>query len=381
MIYSVNFCEMTVELNPHAVCKYLDNMGWTQLRINRDDVKVYQFVQGENFSQVRIPLNKELSDYKESMYSAIKTIAQVENKSEEQVMLYLLNPNTDILKIRLDKKEQTPGSISFDDAIRLYDSAKKLIAATTLDVINPKKIHAGRTDEQVQSFMNQCRFGQTEIGSYIVSIVCPFAELSSDDEYKQLSIFSEEEECAQSLTRLMTNKLMDNVGAIKKKIDDGDLSFLASDKCDISVNFFEALRGMSFESKNSNIEFFAEWSPVVKNNRSEISRIKLSNDYYQPIEYVINQIREVVKEQTEVIGKIKQLKATPSVDKRETGTIVVAYVDTDTKAKSVTVNLTKEDYDEAVLAHKAGKTVKIVGDLEKSGRSSFIKNANFSVFD
>lgn len=54
-------------------------------------------------------------------------------------MLYLLNPNTDILKIRLDKKEVESGNIMFDDAIQLFDNAKKLIAATALDVINPKK--------------------------------------------------------------------------------------------------------------------------------------------------------------------------------------------------------------------------------------------------
>ncbi len=32
------------------------------------------------------------------------TVAEAEHKSVEQVMLYLLNPNTDILKIRLEKK-------------------------------------------------------------------------------------------------------------------------------------------------------------------------------------------------------------------------------------------------------------------------------------
>lgn len=48
-------------------------------------------------------MDKQLSDYKEAMYRAVKTVSEVECRSFEQIMLYLLNPNTDILKIRLDK--------------------------------------------------------------------------------------------------------------------------------------------------------------------------------------------------------------------------------------------------------------------------------------
>jgi len=35
------------------------------------------------------------------MYQAVVTVAEAEHKSFEQVMLYLFNPNTYILKIRL----------------------------------------------------------------------------------------------------------------------------------------------------------------------------------------------------------------------------------------------------------------------------------------
>lgn len=66
-------------------------------------------------------------------------------------------------------------------------------------------------DDVVQKFLSDCRFGQTEIGSYVVSVVCPFAELNEGEGYKQLSIFSDEEQCAESLTRKITNKVMKNI--------------------------------------------------------------------------------------------------------------------------------------------------------------------------
>lgn len=380
MIYSVNFLDMTDNLNPLAVCKYLEQTYWKCIPLKRTDVKVYQYEIKDSFKQVMVPLDKTFVDYKKVMFDAVQNIADLEEKSVEQVMLYLLNPNTDILKIRLDKKEVESGNILFDDAIRLFDNAKKLLAATALDIINPKKIHYGRIDDSVQKFLNQCRFGQTEIGSYVVSVVCPFAELSEEEGYKQLSIFTDEERCAYSLTRKVTNKLMDNVAFVKKHIDDGCLDKLLDDDVDISSNFLEALNGLNLQSEKTLVEFTTDWAPAVRINRSQNNRVIVSNDYYEPIASVIDKIKEETNGRTEIIGRIKQLSAAPVVDKRVGGVITVVFVDENNKAKSVTVHLEKEDYENAVEAHQHGKAVKIVGDLNTKGKLK-MENAIFNIIE
>jgi hypothetical protein len=380
MIYSVNFLDMAVRLNPIAVCQYLEQTEWRRVPFKRDDVKIYQYDKEDDFRQVNVPMSRELIDYRRAMYDVVENIAGAEGKSVEQVMLYLLNPNTDILKIRMDKKEVESGNILFDDAISLYENVKKLLAATALDIINPKKIHYGRADETVQEFLSRCRFGQTEIGSYVVSVVCPFAELSDTGMYKQLSIFSDEEKCANSLTRRVTNRLMDNVAYIKKQIDENRIDSLAREDNGISSNFFEALNGLNLQSDNTLVEFTAEWSPTVKANRSMNNNIKVTNDYYQPIMTVIDSIKDTENRRTEVIGKIKQLTAAPAVDKRESGKIVVVFIGDNNKAKCVTANLQKEDYENAVEAHQHGKTVRIIGDMVGKGKLR-MDNAIFSVIE
>lgn len=380
MIYSVNFVDMTLKLNPLAVMKYLTETNWQLYPIKRKDIKIFQYKKEDFFEQVTIPIDKMLRDYKDAMYDAICKIAHVEKKSVEQLMLYLLNPNTDILKIRLDKKEVESGNIMFDDAIQLFDNAKKLIAATALDVINPKKIHYGRIDEPVQKFLSQCRFGQTEIGSYVVSVVCPFAELSETEGYRQLSFFSDEEQCANSLTRKVTNQLMTNVATIKQEIDDGNLEFLSNYDSPISSNFYEALNGLGMNTEDTTVEFIAEWSPTVQSNRCQYNRISVTNDYYEPIRTIISKIKECTNERTEIVGKIKELKAAPVIDNREYGTIVVVYVGDNARAKSVTVKLDREDYDKAVAAHQHGKAVKVVGDL-KGQVKAVMGNVIFSVVE
>jgi len=377
MIYSVNLMDMAEKINPIEVANYLTNTGWINKPFKRQGIKIFQY-NTDSFYQVSVPFENEFRDYKSAMYDVVEKIAIVENKSVEQVMLFLLNPNSDILKIRLDRSDIKSGSIFLDDAINLYENAKKLLAATALDIINPRKIHMGRIDDAVQKFLNQCRFGQTEIGSYVVSVVCPFTKLN-DDGYEQLSIFSDEEECANSLTRKVTNKLMSNIYTIKNSIDSGNINCFYGDDSTISCNFFEALSGMNFQTEQTTLEFIAEWSPIVKANRYDYNRLSVTNDYYSPISSVAAKIKAETTERSEIVGRIKQVSAAPNIDNRINGTVIVVCIGNDNKIQNVKVELCREDYDDAVIAHQQGKTVKIIGDLITKNRNVTMKNAIFCV--
>lgn len=382
MIYSVNFLDLTEKINPLVFSKYLRDTGWIQFQSKRTNVKIFQLELETEFFQVIIPVEKCLNDYKQAMYKAIETVAAAEQKSVEQVMLYLLNPNSDILKIRLEKKDIETGNILFDDAIRLYENAKKLLAATALDILHPKKYHQGRMDDTILKFLSNCRFGQTEIGSYVVSVVCPFAELDEDTNYKQLSIFSDEERCAESLTRKVTSRIMNNIVEIKNQINNGNMDCLLSKKEEtlISANFYEALNGLNLDSEGTDVEFIAEWSPVVKNTTCSENRIMLSHNYYQPIETLISKLKEEKNKSTRIIGRIKKLESSPDVEKRTMGKATLVYLDENDRKKSVTAKLKKNDYDKAIEAHACGSHVEIIGELT-GGRNATITCESFSIIN
>lgn len=385
MIYSVNLLDLTEKVNPLLFAKYLRETGWNNIPRKNNNLRVYQIIakEGELF-QVTIPMDKTLLDYKMAMYEAVESVAFVEGRSTEQVMLFLLNPNTDILKIRLDRKDVEIGNIFFDDAIRIYENTKKLLAATAQDVLHPRQYHRGRIDDSILRFIGNCRFGQTEIGSYIVSVVCPFVELSETEGYQQLSIFSDEEKCAGSLTRLVTNRVMTNISKIKQNIDNGDEDKLVStqEPAIISANFYEALAGLNLDIEGANVEFFAQWSPTVKKNRSENSHIVLSHDYYQPITSAIGKIHSRTNTKARILGRIKKLESSPDVASRTTGKVTVVYLDEDEKKKNITANLSKEDYDKAIQAHTTGSYIEMIGDITQcKSRNSTMICETFSIVE
>ena len=383
MIYSVNFMNLTEKINPLAFARYLKDTGWMPFFTKKEYVRIYQIkiANGESF-QVNLPMDKSLSDYKRAMYQAVETVAFVEKQPTEQLMLYLLNPNTDILKIRLDRKDVEVGNILFDDAIRIYENAKKLIAATAQDILHPQRFHQGRMDDSISKFVNSCKFGQTEIGSYIVSVVCPFAELNEVEGFRQLSIFSDEDQCAESLTRQVTNRIMSNITSIRTNIDNGEIDKLASEENNsiISANFYEALAGLNLDIEGADVEFTAQWSPVVKKNRSRYDRISLSHDYYQPISTTIDKLREHTKQAVKIVGRIKKLESSPDLSKRTSGKITVVYLDEKENKKTATINVSKEDYDKAIQAHSEGNHVEITGELTGT-KNNILTCESFSIIE
>lgn len=384
MIYSIDFMDLTDQINPHAVVKYLLDTGWLQYKTKKTYIKIFQRnTRNGDFYQVTIPIDKTLSDYKEAMFEAIEQISLFEGQSTEQLMLYLLNPNTDILKIRLQKKNIETGSILFDDAINLFENAKKLIAATAQDVLHPKQIHQGRQEEAVSQFISNCKFGQTEIGSYVISVVCPFAELDDSAKYKQLSFFSDEEQCANSLTRKVTNRIMSNISTIKDNIDNGDMNKLISEEGDIiSANFYEALTGMNIAEQDTSIEFIAKWSPVVKTNCYIHDKIVLTHDYYQPITNVIEKLKENINTYTKIVGRIKRLESIPDASKRTNGKVTIVYLDENGYKQTVSIQLNRDDYIKAIEAHESGSHVEVIGEIENSGkRVNSMSVESFSIID
>lgn len=380
MIYSVNFLDMTELLSPPAVVRYLKETGWVSYPNRRKNIRIFQMNHNDHFYQIVVPMDKDLADYHEAMYQAVSTLSEYEQRSLEEVFLYLLNPNTDILKIRIVKQDVEAGNILMDDAISLYESTKKLISATAQDILHPRAYHQGRPDDSILEFLSQCRFGQTEIGSYIVSVICPFGYVDEkSNKYEQLSIFSDEKACENSLTRKVTNRVIENISTIKESIDNGDIDHLMNhNEIPISANFYEALQGMNLQSEETELEFSANWSPAVKNKSGINHKICINHDYYAPIQTISKSLKNESSQSIRIVGRIKKLESSPDLETRTSGKITVVYLDDHDKAGTVTAKLDPNDYRNAISAHENGQYVEIIGEL--SGRThKEMKCTGFSV--
>ncbi|MDO4804497.1 MAG: hypothetical protein Q4A32_06740 [Lachnospiraceae bacterium] len=377
MVYNVNYNELAKGLNPIAFAKYLEDTGWSHFRTKRKDVRVFQ-KEKDKFYQVTIPMEDTLSDYNEALYQACKTVAECEDRPLEGLFLYLLNPNADILKIRIEKKNAVSGSILLDDAIGVYENAKRLLGAAAQDVIKPAAFHQGRMDSKITSFLSGCRFGQTEVGSYVVSVICPMTEMR-EGEFHQLELFEDEQEGETNFTRQVTTKVVKSIQKLKDRIDDGQYNLADTSTEDrISANFYEALLGINLEQEGTRIEFIPEWAPGHKMTEELPAKVSLSHRYYQPIHATVTKMKGSIKKNRKIVGRIKRLEATADVENREAGKVTVVYIDDNNRARTVIAKLEKDDYSRAIEAHAKGWYVEIVGEMS-GRRASEVECQSFNV--
>lgn len=120
----INLSNVLKNINPLHFSDYLVETGWKEFKRKNPLIRLFQFDDG-TFYQIIIPIDSSLSDYQEAMYEAIKTLSEKEKRPIDKIIFSLVNPNADVIRIRFSSRSVELGNIPFDNAIKLYENAKK----------------------------------------------------------------------------------------------------------------------------------------------------------------------------------------------------------------------------------------------------------------
>ena len=375
----INLSNVLKNINPLHFSDYLVETGWKEIKRKNPLIRLFQFDDG-TFYQIIIPIDSSLSDYQEAMYEAIKTLSEKEKRPIDKIIFSLVNPNADVIRIRFSSRSVELGNIPFDNAIKLYENAKKIIIASALDLVEPQKYHRGKMNEKINQFVSNCKFGQTEFGSYVISIICPFQEESVKEDDRQITMFSPTDKYSNSFARRVTTNIFNNISIIKEMIDSGDSKKLYEEynNYNISANFLDALNGMGIGPEDDFVEFMDDWDNSTKQTSNIQSDIVLSSKYYAPITNIINELKKSTYSDT-IIGRVTRLDAAPATEDRSFGCVTIAYIGTDAKTHKISSTLDLESYDKAILAHKSGQYVKAIGEVSTNGNKTILNCISFEL--
>lgn len=371
------------ELKFTEIQAYLRNTGWSRIEVPKHSIALFQKQIGNNFFETLLPLSKDYSDYNYRIVDVLENIAEAENRQVHQILTDLSIPPGDTVRFRVINKDTVGGTISFLEGFNLLEGAKKALFTTACDIVQPEKYHKRLGLKGAQQFIEECRLGQTEKGSFIASVICPFVNQTQEDKAKRLSIFNHVEEFRHSLTRKVTTRLMSSLAEIKSAIDRGEENKIVDLEGEniISANFLESIIELNSTKETTEIEIITSWS-VFALEQPQITRaIKFSNDYIPVLENIISKVKPVDKGfEDDFVGKISGTKAYPDIHSRNEGEIILNYIIGDEeKVSKARVVLNNEDYEKACEAHKQGKTVSIRGKLVTVGRSKTIENPFFRI--
>lgn len=344
-------------IDMQMLCQYLLKRNWQPL-YDLVGGKVKQFIYPDSEDVIYIPLFKDFSDYYDVITESLKTLSVVEKSSIQAVYNNLVNPSSDLLRWRIADDITSRGEISFNAMQANIDYIKELLSATCVDILSPITYHKKVQTQAVVKQMDTYKFGQTEIGSYILNIICPLG-------YYQHTLFDPTAE-ELPLSRKINLRIFENIDVIQQSIKEN--SSLVDEKVaagNISVNFLNALTRLYEENTNAEVNISASWNVDVPNLiPNPIAAIKLEPRYIDKVtciaeKYLPKAEQNVTKA---YYGKITNIAGAAEVESRDKLMISVAAIGDEGQKIIVKVELDNAQYSQLVTeAFNQGADVRVEG--------------------
>lgn len=358
--------------------KVFSFLKWRELDVLMNG-RVRQFVSPDDEYVALIPLVKEFSDYYRVMGETLQSIASFENRSIEALVNRILNPSYDIQKWRIANNYTSDGKIPFFSMTDTIEKIKGVLATAYLDTLNPTRFHKEVYTTDVNKNISEYSFGQTEIGSYILNILCPLGNY-------QYTIFNPTEQDIP-LNRKINMRLLSSIDNIQKDLKNSNNNKVDEDVDQglYSINFLDSLVDIYDETKDTEMNIIVDWCKDIGFvNEPPISSIKLEPIFMEKVNFIADKYRPKKEENIKktYYGKIESITANPKVEDREYVQIKIVTIGDDNKKLNIQSRLNYSTFYSIVkIAFDNGSNIKLSGIQKNIGKQKWIDNGILELLD
>jgi hypothetical protein len=295
--------------------------------------------------------------------SALQKLAETLDQQVGAVVDQIREHSESHLHIRVVHPDVQNGSIPLEDGILLNANAKELLIAAANATLERRSLYQGRMPLPVASLIQNARLGQTTHGSYVIRVFCP--DFDGGD---GLTSFS------QATTQMLESALSGLQEAITQyRESSSPIVFEGALNCGASANLCEAIANLSGKNRERAVQIAVRprsAGRLVPSDRrvfdfsiEDQSEIRIAAEYYRQIYTLSNEL---------VTGVVERLDRRAE---REEGTVRISAMLSSGVRRNVSVQLSPEEYQEAIRAHEEKLTVRVIGDVVVSPRGANIIGA------
>jgi hypothetical protein len=158
-------------LKPLELAQYLRSKGWRQ---DGDlGVKATLWVRANETDEIILPKRNDFADFDLRIAEVLKILEKTEARSQLDILRDVQTTSADLLRLRSSSRDATDGSLAIDDAVSLVESSRDLMMAAACAAIDRRPYYATRKAQQVTEYLEKVRIGQTERGSFVLTILSP----------------------------------------------------------------------------------------------------------------------------------------------------------------------------------------------------------------
>ena len=356
------FADATLKLvQPRAIKNYAKALGWMPVDGVNGSITVLHEPNSE-LRQLVIPLDETLDDYEESIREVIKKLAAFEKRPFQEVLDHLLLPPADVLRFRESSPDAESGSLSLDQGLRILEGARGMILAQAHSEIAAKPFHPRLSRSDAGELVRRCRLGQTERGSFILTIACPI-------EIVQDSLFH-----SDPYTRKVTHGVMQSLASIVDAAESGSIDDMLDRSIHpkLSANFCEALLLLRPSGDRSYLSVSPTWSKAIPTPRVPFSKeLRIGQECFEVAEHVASRLRSVSEAKPEAfVGFVSLLRGQPDEQGTTSGEVVLSLLMEGDQVVRARAELSADEYQIAGTAHLKNLPVYCRGCLIRSSRSN-----------
>lgn len=367
--------------SPDLVEAYLAAHGWARIHADRGGA-AWTFAQDDD-QEIWLPRSAQMRSYPARVATLVTTLSEHEDRPAAQILFDIVNSLQDVQRVRSLPKGQ-PGTIPLNDSPEIVEGLRRwvLSAATVVAAPEAVAVQPSRRPAAVSEFMDRVRLAVPESGSFIWKVAVP---VSNPDGSESLPLARTPQEIAlydfgRRVTLTLYNATRTIVSACQEVRDGRDLlvSFEERVPLGVSANLCEALAETAGDRRVPfDIQF--SWATHLPAVQSEV--LNFDRDSLEIVEQAGVELRRIAPERDVTVqGYVVRLHR---VSDQRPGQVTVAGTVQEGGSERFGhfwVELTGDDYHQAVRAHDETRLVSIGGDVIRRGKFRWLENArNFAV--
>ena len=381
-------------VSPDALSAYALAAGWRRGEPYRVNSHSYA---GKGLPEIIIPATRSLGDYASIVANLIDTFAQHIEQDETTVYRDLVTVDHDVVRVRADDHDHS-GSLPVGAGVDIIRYSRELLLAAACSFYDPRPFYRARENKEANEYLDRVRMGQTDQGSFVVTLLSPVSltsaaipNLLGHGKSKAPIDRRVTKRLADALTEVRltishgqpvgddtlgarTYQASTNWVAVESDVFDADYEdrgwFEASVKQGVSANLCDALAKLT--KSLGEFEVSVVWARTDPSDRLRTA-VRFGDGDWLYLRKLSRALRSQIDEQDAMLtGYIEALKRAEA-DKGGTVTIRTWM---EGRERSVTAILRSPDYVRAIRAHQQGAEVVMRGDLVKSSRSWRLADAS-----
>ncbi len=344
-------------VSPLALSAYARSVGWAKADEYGDYSDIYE---GHQLPEIIVPRTQRLGDYAQVVGRLIGIFAEVAEVDELELYNHLAVSDRDVFRVKADNGD-TDGTIDLSEGVALINGARELVFTAACSLRNPRTVYGTRDDRGANEFMRRVRLGQTEAGSFVVTILSPV--VSPEVQLGFQGMETDNDPAERQMTRRLTQAMSAARIATSQTMSGQTGVFLEAVSEGVSANLCEALVKViePFES----VELSITWARTRPRSRAR-NVVRFVKDDALILREAARTFRSLeARLDVRLFGSIQSLRR---ADSETDGTITLRAL-VDDRVQRVTAVLSESDYNRAILAYRESSPIIVEGDLDRFARN------------